>query len=168
MQKSASKSGLGVFAALVVASASASSWAEAQSAPLLISSKTGTVDCSGRDVNATAKEATLTFTGNCKEISFLGAGTTATVESATLIRINEADVEVSVGGTVNQAYLIGNNAHLTADKLGELSLTGEIAMVEAQSIGSISAAGSGNRVTWRTGTPQINDIGGDNNFAAIP
>lgn len=168
MQKSVSKSSLSVFAALAAACAFASPWAAADSAPLVINSKVATVDCSGRDVNVLAKEANLTFTGNCKEIHFFGAGTTATVTSATLIQITADDVVVNVSGVVNEANLLGRNAELEVASLSALSLNGENALVTAQSIGTIAAAGSGNRVTWHTGTPEINDIGGDNNFAAIP
>ena len=168
MQKSVSKSGLSVVAALAAACAFASPWAAAESGPLVINSKVATVECSGRDVNVLAKDASLTLTGNCKEIHFLGAGTTATVASATLVQITADDVVVKVSGVVNEANLFGKNAELVVAGLNALSLNGENALVTAQSIGTIAAAGSGNSVTWHTGSPDINDIGGDNNFAAIP
>ena len=85
-----------------------------------------------------------------------------------LVLITTDDVVVSETSNVSEAYLRGKNVGLAVKSPGELDLSGDNAQVEAQSIPQLSAVGRGSRVSCRTGTPELNDIGGGNHFAPGP
>lgn len=131
---------------------------------LLIDSKSATIDCGGKDVNVISTKGKLKFTGRCKGIYFIGEGTSATVQSATLIQLSGDGMNVTVADPVTEAFVIGKNGRLTVSTIDELRINGDLADIRAQSIRAISAAGNDNRVTWRKGSPQINDIGSRNIF----
>ena len=84
------------------------------------------------------------------------------------VLITTDDVVVSETSNVSEAYLRGKNVGLSVKSLGELGLSGNDAQVEAQSMAQLSAVGRGSRVNWRTGAPEINDIGGGNHLPPVP
>lgn len=137
-------------------------FAEEEMAALLVNTQSGTIVCDGRDVNVTSSNATLSFTGRCKGLYFVGSHTTATVESATLIQAAGTNLKLTVGGKADEVYLIGGKGQFTFDSVGQLNLNADDARIEAKSIATISALGSRNTVQWSSGAPTINDIGSGN------
>lgn len=152
------------LAALVIAGCVFSTTVAAEEAAMHVATTTGTIDCSHRDVNVMAAHARLAFTGPCKGIYFIGRNTVASVESASLLQITEADVTVTAGN-VAEVYVIGDNSRLDAGALGELRLQGNSAVIKAKSIKTLSVVGRGNKVSWRAGSPEVNDIGSNNTLS---
>ncbi|WP_300617840.1 DUF3060 domain-containing protein [Dokdonella sp.] len=131
-------------------------------APLFVNTQEGSVDCDGHDVNVTSSNATLTFTGRCKGIYFIGTGTTATIESAELVQATGAGQRVTAKGKVSEVYLIGRDGQFEFEGVGALHLNGNASRVDAKTIDTIDAAGSRNTVHWSSGKPTINDMGSGN------
>lgn len=146
---------LGLAAVMTLAGGTAM----AESSALFVNTTSGTVDCTDRDVNVTASNAELTFTGRCKGIYFVGNATRATIEQATLVQVSVDDVKVDVKGTVDKAFIIGSRAEVTFDTVRQLEVTADSARIKAASISSLSVVGSRNSVRWASGSPKINDVG---------
>lgn len=148
--------------ALALGASAAASRADDDAPALLVNTQEGTIDCDGHDVNVTSSDATLTFTGRCKGIYFIGTGTTATIESAELVQATGARQHVAAKGTVAEVYLIGREGRFEFEGIGELRLNGDASRVDAKTIDAIDAVGSRNTVHWSSGKPKINDMGSGN------
>jgi len=151
-----------VAADLLPALAPGANAAAADTAPLFVDAREGTIDCEGHDVNVTSSNAMLAFTGRCEGIYFVGTGTTATIESAKLVQATGNAIRLTAKGEVAEAYLIGKDSQLDVDGIGTLYLNCDSGRVDANAIGTIDAVGNRNTVHWVSGKPKINDVGSGN------
>ncbi|MEO7432847.1 MAG: DUF3060 domain-containing protein [Dokdonella sp.] len=155
-----------LLAVSIVATVSFIGCAVAEETPLIVNSKSATIDCAHRDVNVVSSGAKLVFTGECNKLYFIGGETDATVESATMVQVSGNGVVITAR-KIGDVALIGSGTQLTSDAVDDLSLTGDSAIVKAKSLKNVSAVGQDNQVSWSTGSPRINDIGSNNTLKPV-
>ncbi len=129
---------------------------------LVVNTTTGTIDCSGRDVDVIASDARLVFTGKCGDLHFTGDRTTATIESATLLQVAGAATHLTVKNPLADILLTGNGGTFRFESVDDLRINGDGLRVEATRIGAVTLAGSRNEVQWSAGSPTVHDLGNGN------
>ena len=129
---------------------------------LVVNTTSGTIDCSGRDVDVIASDARLVFTGRCGHLHFTGDRTTATIEAATLLQVVGAAANLRIKSPLAEVLLLGDGGTFHFESVEDLRVNGSGLRVEAARIGAVSLGGSRNQVQWSAGSPSVHDLGNDN------
>ena len=151
-----------LIAALFALPAMTAIASDSEAEGLVVNTATGTIDCSGRDVDVIASDARLVFTGQCGHLHFTGDRTTATIESATLLQVVGAAMHLDIKSPLSDVLLTGNGGTFKFESVDDLRVNGDGLRVEAARIGAVTLAGSRNEVQWSAGSPAVHDIGNGN------
>lgn len=119
----------------------------------------------GGDVDVLADGVTVKITGRGAELEVRGSRATIRAE-----RMQEVDVvgsrnSVRIGRTI-EVDVDGDGNTLRIDRLSEIDIDGHRNVVALGRVArEIEVSGDDNRVTWRSGSPEIDDEGRGNRIA---
>jgi hypothetical protein len=150
-------------AAQELAAAGTSATADDGTQILRINTALGSVDCSDRHVEVFSVQAELSFTGQCRELYFLGENTRASVESAEMVQVVANNVALTIAAPLAELRQLGDGGeHRVGVVSGEVYVQGSNNQIHAQSLGELRLTGDRNRVHWTTGPRDIGDLGTGN------
>lgn len=137
--------------------------ADDDSTTLHVSTRSGTIDCTGKNVEIVTDNAQLVLKGACGEIYIIGKNDSVDIDRAKLVQVSGgSNVQVKALGRIDEIYLVGDNGNHHFADVGELNVNSDSNQIDARSIETLSLSGSLNNVRWASGSPSINDIGRDN------
>jgi len=101
----------------------------------------------GGSIDIEANDVVLVVTGHCQDIEVLGFGITLDAEL-----LDKLDVP-------------GNANTITVAEAATLKVEGSDNRIEAGAVGEIDAEGAGNSVSYRAGSPEVEDEGSGNSIS---
>lgn len=129
---------------------------------LRVNSLKGTIDCTDRHVEIYSDGADLVFTGKCLGLYFLGARTRARIDRAQLVQVVGNNVDVAVTAPLAELRMLGNHGTYEVGEVTDLYGQSDDNLVNMDRVVGVHLVGSRNVVKWKHGTPQVSDMGNQN------